>query len=307
MNSAPPALVTEGLTRRFGDRTAVDRLSIQVEPGDVYGFLGPNGAGKTTAIRCILGLIRKDAGKVTIFGEHDPVRQRAHVGAMVETPRFFDWMSARGNLERAAAYAGQGDRADIDRALQLVGLWGRETEAVRTFSLGMRQRLGIARALVGRPKLLVLDEPTNGLDPRGMKEVRDLLDHLAKTTQLTIFISSHLLDEIEKLCDRVGIIEKGRMIAEGRVADLVAGESGVTVVELGSPDRPALEAAVEAMDDVSLDGEGLGGRVRVRLQGLDASALNARLVQAGVAVSGLVPMERNLEELFLSLTSKEIT
>jgi len=307
VNSATPALVTEGLTRRFGERVAVDRLSIQVQPGDVYGFLGPNGAGKTTAIRCILGLIRKDAGKVTIFGETDPVRQRAHVGAMVETPRFFDWMSARGNLERAAAFAGQGDRADIDRALQLVGLWGRESEQVRTYSLGMRQRLGIARALVGKPKLLVLDEPTNGLDPRGMKEVRDLLDHLAKSTQLTIFISSHLLDEIEKLCDRVGIIERGRMIAEGKVADLVAGEAGVTAVEVGSSDRPALTAALEKMDDVELDGEGLGGRMRVLLRGPDTATLNARLVDSGVPVTGLVPMERNLEELFLSLTSKEIT
>jgi ABC-2 type transport system ATP-binding protein len=307
VNSATPALVTEGLTRRFGERVAVDRLSIEVLPGDVYGFLGPNGAGKTTAIRCILGLIRKDAGKVTLFGETDPVRQRAHVGAMVETPRFFDWMSARGNLERAAAFAGQGDRSDIDRALQLVGLWGRESEPVRAYSLGMRQRLGIARALVGKPKLLVLDEPTNGLDPRGMKEVRDLLDHLAKSTNLTIFISSHLLDEIEKLCDRVGIIERGRMIAEGRVADLVAGEAGVTVVEVGASNRGALVEALERMDDVVTDGEGLGGRLRVRLQSVEPSVLNTRLVKAGLSVTALVPLERNLEELFLSLTSKEIT
>lgn len=307
MQTATPALVTEGLTRRFGERVAVDKLSIQVQPGDVYGFLGPNGAGKTTAIRCILGLIRKDAGNVTIFGETNPVRQRAHVGAMVETPRFFDWMSARGNLERAAAFAGQGDRSDIDRALQLVGLWGRESEPVRAFSLGMRQRLGIARALVGRPKLLVLDEPTNGLDPRGMKEVRDLLDNLAKSTQLTIFISSHLLDEIEKLCDRVGIIEHGRMIAEGKVTELVAGESGVTAVEVGATDHAALRSALEKMGDVTLDGDGLGGRLRVLLSDVEPSALNARLVGAGVSVTALVPQERNLEQLFLSLTSKEIT
>ena len=307
MTSATPALVTEGLTRRFGERVAVDQLSIQVEPGDVYGFLGPNGAGKTTAIRCILGLIRKDAGNVRIFGETDPVRQRAHVGAMVETPRFFDWMSARGNLERAVAFAGRGDRGDIDRALQLVGLWGREQEPVRTYSLGMRQRLGIARALVGRPKLLVLDEPTNGLDPRGMKEVRDLLDHLAKSTQLTIFISSHLLDEIEKLCDRVGIIERGRMIAEGKVTDLVAGQSGATAVEVGSSDSALLRETLQSIEGVQLDGEGLGGRVRAKLTGLDPAGLNAKLVGAGVPVTGLVPVERSLEQLFLSLTSKEIT
>jgi len=307
LNPDTPALVTEGLTRRFGERLAVDQLSIQVEPGDVYGFLGPNGAGKTTAIRCILGLIRKDAGSVRIFGETNPVRQRAHVGAMVETPRFFDWMSARGNLERAVAFAGVGDRTDIDRSLQLVGLWGRESEPVRTYSLGMRQRLGIARALVGRPKLLVLDEPTNGLDPRGMKEVRDLLATLARTTNLTIFISSHLLDEIEKLCDRVGIIEHGRMIAEGRVVDLVAGEAGASVVEVGSPDATGLQLAISQMDGVREEGEGEAGRMKLRIEGITPSELNARLVERGVAVSALVPTERNLEELFLSLTSKEIT
>ncbi len=307
MNPVPPALVTEGLTRRFGERLAVDQLSIQVEPGDVYGFLGPNGAGQTTAIRCILGLIRKDAGSVRIFGETNPVRQRAHVGAMVETPRFFDWMSARGNLERAVAFAGVGDRTDIDKSLQLVGLWGRESEPVRTYSLGMRQRLGIARALVGRPKMLVLDEPTNGLDPRGMKEVRDLLANLARSTNLTIFISSHLLDEIEKLCDRVGIIEHGRMIAEGRVDDLVAGEVGASVVEIGSPDTTGLQLALSQMEGVREEGEGESGRLKLRIEGITPSELNARLVERGIAVSALIPTERRLEELFLSLTSKEIT
>jgi ABC-2 type transport system ATP-binding protein len=226
---------------------------------------------------------------------------------MVETPRFLDWMSARGNLERAVAFAGVGDRTDIDRSLQLVGLWGRESEPVRTYSLGMRQRLGIARALVGRPKMLILDEPTNGLDPRGMKEVRDLLGTLARTTNLTIFISSHLLDEIEKLCDRVGIIEHGRMIAEGRVADLVAGEAGVSVVEVGSPDSSGLAVAVSKMDGVTVDGEGEAGRLKLRVQGMTPSELNARLVENGVPVAALVPTERNLEELFLALTSKEIT
>ena len=171
----------------------------------------------------------------------------------------------------------------------------------------MRQRLGIARALVGRPKMLILDEPTNGLDPRGMKEVRDLLGNLARTTNLTIFISSHLLDEIEKLCDRVGIIEHGRMIAEGRVSELVAGEAGVSVVEVGSPDLTGLEVAVSKIDGVVLDGEGDAGRLKLRVEGMTPSELNTRLVENGVPVGALVPTERNLEELFLSLTSKEIT
>lgn len=302
-----PALVTEQLTRRFGSRLAVDSLSIRVEPGDVYGFLGPNGAGKTTAIRCILGLIRKDNGQVSIFGESNPIRQRAYVGSMVETPCFLNWMTARKNLERATAFAGRGTAADIDRAIELVGLRGREHEPVRTYSLGMRQRLGIARALVGQPKLLVLDEPTNGLDPRGMKEVRDLLDHLAKTTQLTIFISSHLLDEIEKLCTRVGIIERGRMIAEGEVDELVHGDGSVTAAEVGSPDTAALARALEQIPEATIEGDGHSKRVKVALRGITREELNRRLVEDGVPVSSLVPAERRLEELFLSLTSKEIT
>jgi len=199
---ASEALVTEGLTRRYGARTSLDALTVRVLEGDVYGFLGPNGAGKTTAIRCILGLIRADAGSVTIFGERDPVRQRAHVGAMVETPAFHGWMTGRQNLERAVAFAGQGTKEDIDRALSQVGLLGRDGEKVQGYSLGMRQRLGIARTLVGRPRLLILDGPTNGLGPRGMREVRDLLSQLARDARLTIFISSHLLAEIEQLCSR---------------------------------------------------------------------------------------------------------
>ncbi len=303
-----PALVTEGLTRRFGTRTAVDRLTIQVNEGDVYGFLGPNGAGKTTAIRCILGLIRKDEGSVQVFGETDPVRQRRHVGAMVETPHFLPWMTARANLEHAAAYAGAGSSADIDKALQLVGLWGREKEKVATFSLGMRQRLGIARALVGKPRLLVLDEPTNGLDPRGMKEVRDLLQRLARTEQLTIFISSHLLGEIELLCTRVGIIERGRMIAEGEVADLVAGKGAVQEVEVGTDDGDALAAALGPITGATLVGPLDDGRFGVTLDpGLTVAALNRQLVEAGLPVSAMVPVQRSLEDLFLQLTSKELT
>ena len=243
---ASEALVTEGLTRRFGARTAVNGLSLRVLEGDVYGFLGPNGAGKTTAIRCILGLIAKDAGSVRIFGESDPVASRRHVGAMVETPAFHTWMSGRDNLRRAADFAGQGDAADITRALGLVGLAARADEPVRTYSLGMRQRLGIARALVGRPRLLILDEPTNGLDPRGMKEVRDVLAHLARTEKLTIFISSHLLSEIEALCERVGIVQDGTMVAEGTVRELVAGKGAVAEVDIGAPDASALGAALGA-------------------------------------------------------------
>ncbi len=305
---ASDALVTRGLTRRFGSRVAVSSLDLQVREGDVYGFLGPNGAGKTTAIRCMLGLIRKDEGEVEIFGDKDPVQQRRHVGAMVETPTFHAWMSARDNLRRAVAFAGQGDDSDIASALERVGLQGRADEKVGTYSLGMRQRLGIARALVGRPRLLILDEPTNGLDPRGMREVRELLVELARRDRLTIFVSSHLLGEVEQLCTRVGILEKGRMIAEGTVEELLRGVGvAVTEVDVEGPHMGDLGRAVDAIEGATLVGDGEGDRLRLRLDGLEPAELNRILVQQGVGVSALVPVVKSLEELFLNLTTEELT
>lgn len=306
---ASNALVTSGLTRRFGRRVAVQDLSLQVHEGDIYGFLGPNGAGKTTAIRCMLGLLRPDEGSVQIFGETDPVAQRRHVGALVETPAFHGWMSARANLEMAAAYASIGQAGPaIDEALARVGLHGRDREAVRGYSLGMRQRLGIARALVGQPRLLILDEPTNGLDPRGMKEVRDLLKDLARGG-LTVFVSSHLLGEVEQLCTRVGILEKGRLVYEGEPTGLgpAAARGGDTFVDVGARDPAALAAALAKIPGASLAGDGEGGRARIKLDGLDSAGLNRALVGAGVEVEALVPVERSLEDVFLSLTTKEIT
>ncbi len=304
---ASEALVVRGLTRRFGSRTAVSSLDVRVVEGDTYGFLGPNGAGKTTAIRCMLGLIRKNAGEVEVFGERDPVRQRSFIGSMVETPTFHSWMSGRANLERAVAYAGQGDKDDIDRALGLVGLAGRDKEKVRTYSLGMKQRLGIARALVGRPRLLLLDEPTNGLDPRGMKEVRDLLLKLAREEKLTIFVSSHLLSEVELLCNRVGIIEHGKLIAEGTVEELLARRDGGQLVDVGVSDMAAFQGFLAGEHGLKVVGDAPEGRLRLELEDLDVSELNRRMVAADLSVTALAPVINSLEDLFLSLTSEEIT
>ena len=304
---ASEALVVRGLTRRFGSRTAVSSLDVRVVEGDTYGFLGPNGAGKTTAIRCMLGLIRKNAGEVEVFGARDPVRQRSFIGSMVETPTFHAWMSGRANLERAVAYAGQGDKEDIDRALGLVGLAGRDKEKVRTYSLGMKQRLGIARALVGKPRLLLLDEPTNGLDPRGMKEVRDLLLKLAREEKLTIFVSSHLLSEVELLCNRVGIIEHGKLIAEGTVDELLARRDGGQLVDVGVSDLAAFQAFLAGQHGLKVVGDAPEGRLRLELEDLDVSELNRRMVAADLSVTALAPVINSLEDLFLSLTSEEIT
>ncbi|MFH1464626.1 MAG: ABC transporter ATP-binding protein [Pseudomonadota bacterium] len=301
-----PALELKGLTRRFGARIAVSDLNLRVEQGDLYGFLGPNGAGKTTTMRCVLGLIRRDAGEVAIFGDTDPVRQRRFVGSLVESPRFHEWMSGRANLRLACAYAGQGDEADIAQALDRVGLAGRGDDRVRTYSHGMRQRLGIARALVGHPKLLMLDEPTNGLDPRGMREVRDLLRILVERDGLTVFLSSHLLAEIEALCNRVGILDQGRLSAEGEVSTLVRGLAGDEQLEVGFEDADRARDAIVAIEGAEVIGSGDAGRLRVLVRGMTAADLNRRLVEAGQPPNAIVPQGRRLEDLYLARTRDEV-
>ena len=217
---ASDALVTIGLSRHFGARKALENLSIGVRPGEIYGFLGPNGAGKTTAIRCILGLLRPACGTVSVFGEAHPTRRLQEVGAMVETPAFHGFLSGRENLLLAAAY-GDLPAPSVSRALEEVGLADRGDDPVGEYSLGMCQRLGLARAILGKPRLLILDEPTNGMDPRGIKDVRDLLLRRSAEQGTTIFISSHLLAEVQHLCTRVGILNNGVLVSESVVdADL---------------------------------------------------------------------------------------
>jgi ABC-2 type transport system ATP-binding protein len=303
---AGPALELRGLTRRFGARVAVSDLHLRVEQGDLYGFLGPNGAGKTTTMRCVLGLIRRDAGEVAIFGDTDPVRQRRFVGTLVESPRFHEWMTGRANLRLACAYAGQGDEADITLALDRVGLAERGDDRVRTYSHGMRQRLGIARALVGRPRLLMLDEPTNGLDPRGMREVRDLLRTLVERDGLTVFLSSHLLAEVEALCNRVGILDQGRLSAEGEVRALLRGLAGDEQVEVGFEDLDRARDVLAAVDGVDILGSGDAGRLRLAVRGMTAAELNRRLVEAGQPPNAIVPQGRRLEDLYLARTRDEV-
>ncbi|MBX2803426.1 MAG: ABC transporter ATP-binding protein [Myxococcales bacterium] len=300
------ALVVRGLSRSYGTRQAVSDLNLSVREGDVYGFLGPNGAGKTTAMRCILGLIRRDSGSVEIFGETGKEARR-HVGAIVEAPAFHGWLSGRRNLLLACAYAGlEGARAsaEVDRVLERVGLLERGADRTRGYSHGMKQRLAIARALLGQPKLLMLDEPTNGLDPQGMREVRELVRSLALHDRITVFLSSHLLSEVQAICNRVGILSLGELRTEGDVASLLAGDASPTVlVEVGTPAPDALEAAIEAWEEVTLEGHGREGRRRLRVKGLDVPSLIERLVQASVPLESVVPEKRNLEDVFLEVTT----
>lgn len=292
-----------GLTRRYGKHVVVDSLDLTVQVGDVYGFLGPNGAGKTTAMRCILGLIRRDAGRVELLGQADITRARAQVGAIIETPTFHGWMSGRANLEQAALLSGlgAGTKPEIDRVLERVGLADRAKDRAANYSLGMRQRLGIARALLGRPKMLFLDEPTNGLDPSGMHEMRELIRSLALHDDITIFISSHLLAEVQAICNRVGILRDGKLRAEGTVAALIEEARGESIVEVGAADKAALEAALGAIEGITVAGAGTAGRVRVRYGELPLAQLNRRLLDAGVEVEALVPITRSLEDVFMEV------
>ncbi|MBN1336986.1 MAG: ABC transporter ATP-binding protein [Deltaproteobacteria bacterium] len=298
-----PALEVRGLTRRYGSRTVVEDLSIRVEAGDLHGFLGPNGAGKTTTLRCILGLIHVDAGEISIFGETDPVARRRTVGAVVETPRFHEWMSGRANLEESAAYLGR--EADVDDALHRVGLQDRAGDLVKAYSHGMRQRLGLARALLGRPRLLLLDEPTGGLDPRGMREVRDLLRLLVRQDGLTVFLSSHLLAEVEALCNRVSILDRGRLVAQEDVSVLLERQVTDEVVEVGAEDCGRLRQALADLPGVEITGTGEAGRTLVALHQMTPAELNRSLLAAGVAVSALVPKGPRLEDLYLESVRSE--
>ena len=305
MSEPELALDVRGLTRTYGSRAAVRGLDLRVHAGDVYGFLGPNGAGKTTAMRCILGLIRKTEGTVRIFGEADPVRARRFVGAIVETPAFHDWMSGRENLALAAAFAGLGSDADreIARVLDRVGLTERAKDRAGTYSLGMRQRLGIARALLGGPRLLLLDEPTNGLDPRGMREVRELVRSLALHDRITVFLSSHLLAEVQAICNRVGILQDGTLRAEGPVDQLLAGRAEPQrIVEIGATQPTALAAALAAHPGVEVLGPGESGRTRVVLTDTTPAALLQALVRDDAGVEAFVPEQRSLEDVFLEVT-----
>jgi ABC-type multidrug transport system ATPase subunit len=300
------ALVTRGLTKRYGDVKVVDELDLTVERGELYGFLGPNGAGKTTTIRMALGLIAPSGGEVDLLGERMSLRGRpsslARTGAMIEEPAFYKFLSGRRNLE-VFAKAG-GSREDvrrrlgrIDEMLETVGLTSAANKRVKAYSQGMRQRLGLAAAMLGKPEILVLDEPTNGLDPSGMREIRQLLKRLTDGGT-TVFVSSHLLAEVEAVCDRVGVLSRGRLVAEGPPSVL---RGAAERVRLDVDDVAKARRVLSAIRGVELSPEReLPLRVRL-LDEVTAAQVNAALVSAGVAVGALVPERESLEDVFLEL------
>ena len=291
-------VLTDELTKRYGDHLAVDRVHLSVRSGEVYGFLGPNGAGKTTTLRMLVGLIRPSAGSAAVFGQAPgSVPAAARTGVLIEGPGFYPYLSGRDNLRVMSRYRGLRP-ADAEDALHRVGLRTRGDDKFRTYSLGMKQRLGVASALLGEPDLLILDEPTNGLDPAGMAEMRELIVGLAAAGH-TVLLSSHMLSEVQEICDRVGVISGGRLIAESTVADLL----GATTLFVRAEPREAARTVLARFvgnDKIRDTGDGLDCQIGVE----HAPKLSRALMEADVDLFEMRVEERSLEAVFLDMTTE---
>jgi ABC-2 type transport system ATP-binding protein len=298
------AIEIRGVSKHYGPRTALDGVTLTVPTGIAFGFIGPNGAGKTTIIRCMLGLTDTTAGSISLLGLPQPAQRRealAGVGAIVEEPRFYPYLTGRQNLAIVAAARGPEAVARIDGALRRVGLEGRGTEKVKRYSLGMRQRLGVARCLLADPKLLILDEPTNGLDPAGIREFRQMIRTFV-SEGTTVFLSSHLLDEVERTCDQIAIVESGRVIRQNTVAELRTQGEQIVAVETSDDARAAeLVRSIEGVTGTSAGAEGIVLRVEGSARAVSAR-ISRTLVDAGLELYRVDPRSESLEEIFLSST-----
>ncbi len=304
-SSARPGEVVlsiRNLSKQYGKRLAVDNLSLDVRRGEIFGFLGPNGAGKTTTIRMMLGLIAPTGGSVDILGK-DITFYRAEilprVGALVETPALYLYLSGRDNLRAVGSVLGGVPRSRIDDVLELVGLQNRQKDRVRTYSLGMKQRLGVAMALLQDPDVLILDEPANGLDPAGIVEMRDLMHQLSAADK-TVFISSHLLPEVQQICTKVAIINLGKLVTESTVEELTSTHGEFSVTLERAQDALALVQTQNWGIDARLDAR---GALITRAPGNRGRELNLFLVQAGFAPDTISQATQDLEEVFLRLTN----
>ncbi len=294
-------LQTEKLTKKYRRRVVVDGLSMKVERGDIFGFLGQNGAGKSTTIRIALGLVRPTSGRVRVLGydmSRQPLLALKRIGAIIEAPAFYENFSGRQNLRMLAAMSGGAERQRIENVLEIVGLRERARDPVRVYSHGMRQRLGIAQALLPDPELIILDEPTDGLDPQGLCEVRDLIRRLRDELRLTVVLSSHLLHEVEQVCNRVAIIDGGRLLYQGPVEDLIAKDHWIKL----RVDRVEDAFKLLSRDPrLSLSRNG-DQSLHVKMANEQIPLVNALLVQHGFRVMELSPQRESLEQVFLRLT-----
>jgi ABC-type multidrug transport system ATPase subunit len=300
--SSAPILQTTNLGKRYGSRWAVQGLNLEVHQGDVFGFLGPNGAGKSTTIRMVLSLIHPSTGDVRLYGHsilHERSKALRDVGGIVEKPDFYLYLSAFRNLQAIGALNGGVSPGRVMEVLELVGLKDRAHDKVKTYSHGMKQRLGIAQALLSDPQLVVLDEPTSGLDPQGMKEVRDLILHLSRDRKKTVFLSSHLLNEVELVANRMAIINRGNLVTQGTVEDLLNRGEGYVLLHAkpAGKVRSVLRSLKAIAPHVAAAGEGF----RISMAFEHVPRLTRALVRHGVEVQSVVP-RRSLEDLFLSLT-----
>jgi ABC-2 type transport system ATP-binding protein len=301
------AVEVRGLTKRFGARAAVDDVDLRVPRGCAFGYLGPNGAGKTTLIRVLLGLTRADSGAMSLLGFAVPAergRALARVGAIVDEPRFHGHLTGRENLKILAAARGGGAGKQVGPALGRTGLAQRANDKVSAYSMGMRQRLGVAACLLADPQLLILDEPMNGLDPAGMHEMRDMIRGLVDEGR-TVMLSSHLLDEVERTCDQVAIVDHGKVIRSGSIRDLASG-AGVTVEVLCSDSPAAARAIAQSAIASSVDVTDVGLTVTLApgTSREQAAEVYRCLVEAGISVYGLHQTHARLEDWFLSATSR---
>jgi ABC-2 type transport system ATP-binding protein len=305
------AVETHGLTKRFGNNIAVNGVELLVPRGCAFGYLGPNGAGKTTLIRVLLGLTHADAGTMSLLGHAVPHRRAdalARVGAIVDEPRFHGHLTGMQNLQILAAAREPAARTRIGPALERVGMLHRANDKVSKYSMGMRQRLGVAACLIGDPQLLILDEPMNGLDPAGMQDMRDMIVSLVAEGR-TVVLSSHLLDEVERTCDAVAIVDRGNVIQQGAISDLLAGTA--LVLELGTAEPDRARALVEGSTIaatlgtvVNAESEGLRITLPAGTSHDVAAEINRILVEGGVAVYRLQPVQTSLESWFLQVTSR---
>jgi ABC-type multidrug transport system ATPase subunit len=300
MQSGELVVETRGLTKRYGaEILAVDALDLKVYRGEVYGFLGPNGAGKTTTLRMLLGLIRPTAGTATVAGTRPGAPAGLiKIGAIVETPAFYPYLSGRDNLKVIADYCGVPD-GRIGAALDQVELTPRARHKFGTYSMGMKQRLGVAAALLKEPELLILDEPTNGLDPQGMIDMRNLIVELGKGSR-TVLVSSHMLSEVEQMCTRIGVIQKGRLVAEGTMEEL---RGAITLSVRAQPAAQAQEILTRMLGAAAVTA--LDGAFTRLIDPARAAEINRELVTGGVEVSELSSGRRSLEDVFIELTGTE--
>jgi len=299
---------TSGLTKRFGDRVAVDDVDLRVPRGAAFGYLGPNGAGKTTLIRILLGLTGATSGRMHLLGRPVPAERAAalaRVGAIVEEPRFHGHLTGRENLTVIAAAREPEAHARIEGALARAGLSQRADEPVKRYSLGMRQRLGVARSLLADPELLILDEPTNGLDPAGMHEFRDMIRGFVAEGR-TVLLSSHLLDEVEKICDAVAIVDRGRVVTQGSMADLARGGERTILIATSDEERSlALLAENRAVASAVAEADGIRVSLRADVETQPAAdEIGRRIILAGLAIRRFEPARASLEQRFLEITSR---